>query len=57
MILWYLPGLQQHHEMYGPMDTAEASQDTQTPQQAAEVPQQHCHACATRAKIIFFIRR
>ena len=44
MTLGYLPGLQQHNGLYGPMDTSESSQDTQTPQQAAEVPQRHCNS-------------
>ena len=49
MTLGYLPGLQQHNGLYGPMDTSESSQDTQTPQQAAEVPQRHCNTCANQA--------
>ena len=49
MTLGYLPGLQQHNGLYGPMDTSESSQDTQTPQQAAELPQRHCNTCANQA--------
>ena len=49
MTLGYLPGLQQHNGLYGPMDTSESSQDTQTPQQAAVLPQRHCNTCANQA--------